>query len=320
MFVSHEQEVDYKHFFSSLLELSIDLKIHLSIDYLVHDAWLACSKAALEIFPSLLIIMCWFHVMFNVRKHKNLIPGQMYDSIVDDIYNLHFTKDEFEFTTLKSRTLKKWRNNADLLDFASFFDDQWLKGTFMNWQIFKTPAGTKNNCFFNNNFSILNVIHFSGYATSNCPLEGYNALIKGDFTDREKYHMLPALQLFEKVCKFESEKQFEVQNYVKPTKSLKDACNDLVVSSCKESSVGRYSLKLSKPPRTYKIIFDRECLCSECTNCNCIYFLDHDICKHFLYFYKIHDVTASGTKVKKPFSIKTRRGRPKQTSRALLQD
>jgi hypothetical protein len=54
----------------------------LSIDYLVQDAWLACSKAALEIFPSLLIIMCWFHVMFNVRKRKNLIPGQMYDSIV----------------------------------------------------------------------------------------------------------------------------------------------------------------------------------------------------------------------------------------------
>jgi hypothetical protein len=66
MFVSHEQEVDYKHFFSSLLELAIDLKIHLSIDYLVQVAWLACSKAALEIFPSLLIIMCWFHVMFNV--------------------------------------------------------------------------------------------------------------------------------------------------------------------------------------------------------------------------------------------------------------
>ena len=53
-------------------------------------------------------------------------------------------------------------------------------------------------------------------------------MIKGDFTDCEKYHMLPALQLFEKVCKFESQKKFEVQNFVKPTKSREDACNDLV--------------------------------------------------------------------------------------------
>ena len=52
------------------------------------------------------------------------------------------------------------------------------------------------------------------------------------------------------------------QKVQKPTKSLKDACNDLVVSSCKESSEGRYYLKLSKPHRTYKKIFDRECLCS----------------------------------------------------------
>jgi hypothetical protein len=69
----------------------------------------------------------------------------MYDSLVDDIHNLHFNKDEFELSTLKSRTLKKSRKNADLVNFASYFDDQWLKGTFMNWQIFKTPAGTKNN-------------------------------------------------------------------------------------------------------------------------------------------------------------------------------
>ena len=74
MFVSHEQKVDYKHFLPKLLRLTIDLNIHLSIDYLVQDAWTACNNAALDIFPSVLIIMCWFHVMFIVRKHKKLIP------------------------------------------------------------------------------------------------------------------------------------------------------------------------------------------------------------------------------------------------------
>jgi hypothetical protein len=89
------------------LQLTIDLKFSLCIDYLVQDEWtakssFANSKAALDIFQSALIIMCWFHVMFNVRKHKNLIPDATYDSIVDDIHNIHYTRDEFEFTTLKS--------------------------------------------------------------------------------------------------------------------------------------------------------------------------------------------------------------------------
>ena len=38
MFVSHEQEVDYKHFLSSLLQLTVDLNVQLCIDYLVQDA------------------------------------------------------------------------------------------------------------------------------------------------------------------------------------------------------------------------------------------------------------------------------------------
>jgi hypothetical protein len=126
------------------------------IDYLVQNAWTASSKAALDIFPSALIIMCWFHVMFNVRKHKHLIPDAMYDSIVDDIHNLHYTRDEFEFTTLKSRTLKKWKKNEVLLDFAEYFDVQvhYYIGTFIYWQIFRTPAGTKIDYYFHYNLLI----------------------------------------------------------------------------------------------------------------------------------------------------------------------
>ena len=51
-----------------------------------------------------------------------------------------------------------------------------------------------------------------------------------------------------------------------------------------------------------------------------LYFLDHAISKHLIYFFKIHDVTVPGTKVKRTFSIKTRGGRPKNTPRALIQE
>ena len=65
MFVSHEQEVDYKHFFTSLLKLTVDLNIHLDVEYLVQDAWTATSNAVSEVFDDVIIVMCWFHVMFN---------------------------------------------------------------------------------------------------------------------------------------------------------------------------------------------------------------------------------------------------------------
>ena len=66
MFVSHEQEIDYKHFFTSLLKITVDLNIVLDIEYLVQDAWNATSNAACQLFDGIVIIMCWFHVMFNV--------------------------------------------------------------------------------------------------------------------------------------------------------------------------------------------------------------------------------------------------------------
>jgi hypothetical protein len=117
------------------------------------------------------------------------------------------------------------------------------------------------------------------------------------------------------IC-LESEKLFEVQNFLKPTKSCKDACNDFVVSSCKELSEGRYCLKLKRHlehikyayvlnvPMLQLYIFLRPCA----------------IFKHLLYFLKTHNVSVPGTKFKKTFNIKTRIGRPKSTQRAQTRD
>ena len=70
MFVSHEQEVDYKYFFTSLLKLTVELDIQLDIENFVQDAWTATSNAVSEVSADVIIIMCWFHVMFIVKKHE----------------------------------------------------------------------------------------------------------------------------------------------------------------------------------------------------------------------------------------------------------
>jgi hypothetical protein len=141
MFVSHEQETDYQHFFSSLLQLTVDLEINLDVQYLVQDAWTACHNAVLTIFPSATIIMCWFHIMYNIKKHRSLIPEQLYESVVDNIRDMHYAQNEIEFRSLKTKILKNWRKNLLIIEFADYFEEQWLNGLFVNWQLFKTPAG-----------------------------------------------------------------------------------------------------------------------------------------------------------------------------------
>jgi hypothetical protein len=125
-FVSHEQEIDYNHFFTSLLKITGDLNIVLDIEYLVQDAWTATSNAACQMFDGLVIIMCWFHVMFNVKKHKSLVPDSLFEDIVSDIHDLHYCLNEVVFNSLKRSTLKKWRNNEHLVEFAEYFENQWL--------------------------------------------------------------------------------------------------------------------------------------------------------------------------------------------------
>ncbi len=125
------------------------------------------------------------------------------------------------------------------------------------------------------------------------------------------------LSYFEKVCFFESKKELGVQNFVNPTKKLKDACKSFVITSCKETTKAKYTLKLSQPSRSFKLNFDKECNCSECCKWSCVYFLDHAICKHLLHLYNLNQINPPGVGTKKTFSIKTRRGRPKQASRAL---
>jgi hypothetical protein len=69
-------------------------------------------------------------------------------------------------------------------NFHKYFAKQWVD-KFSKWQLFNTPPG---------------------HAHTNNPVEQYNNTIKTDFTDRLKYHMKPALQVFTRLIQYESKK------------------------------------------------------------------------------------------------------------------
>lgn len=72
----------------------------------------------------------------------------MFFKTIKDIRYLHYSIDSNEFENQKRDVLKKWRNN-NMIEFATYFENQWLNSVFRKWQIFYTPAGyasTANPC------------------------------------------------------------------------------------------------------------------------------------------------------------------------------
>ena len=63
--------------------------------------------------------------------------------------------------------------NESLITFGLYFKKQWLDSKFSKWQLFKRAIGL---------------------AITNSPLEIYNGRIKGDFTDRSYFNLVPSFK------------------------------------------------------------------------------------------------------------------------------
>ncbi len=109
--------------------------------YIVQDASAAEAKAALSVFgPTVKIIMCWYHLIFNVKKNESLIKvsKELTEMIIVDLTRLHYCLS-YEFEPYKSIVIEKWKSIPELADFVSYVIPQWFEGTFTNWQIFLSP-------------------------------------------------------------------------------------------------------------------------------------------------------------------------------------
>ena len=145
-------------------------------DYIVQDASAAESKAAREVFgKGLKILMCWYHLLYNVRKHESLKPVSqvLKDMVLTDLTRLHYCL-EYEYEIYKKIVLEKWRSHPELKEFVTYVIPQWFEGTFVNWQIFKSPPG---------------------FATTNNPMESFNKIIKAQFTNYEEQPLLQFIHI-----------------------------------------------------------------------------------------------------------------------------
>jgi hypothetical protein len=120
MVTSHETELDFKFFFSSLDTIAKELKIQFDIKTIVSDACHAMFNAINAYYKDNLpsILMCWFHLKLNVKKHKKLIPENMYDKVMRVINSMHTCKCKEDFDVIVVKNVNKW---LQMTSFTSSF-------------------------------------------------------------------------------------------------------------------------------------------------------------------------------------------------------
>lgn len=124
--------------FRSTIEVCLRLNITFAIpSFIVQDASYAEANAAIEVFGSTVtIVMCWFHLVFNVKKHLSFtkLKQEYRDMILVDLTRLHYCL-QYEYEPFKKIVLAKWANLPDLKEFMEYVVPQWFEGMFSNWHI-----------------------------------------------------------------------------------------------------------------------------------------------------------------------------------------
>ena len=141
-------------------------------------------------------------------------------------------------------------------------------------------------------------------------IESYNNKIKTQFTERRKFHLASALNLFEKVMEMESAFDFSKKPH-------------------KHALVPKYFVNLARTDLKNKVVkvvsldkedvLNNECFCVDCCYCNCGRFLDKAMCYHFVPAWVEMKIEFPGTYVKQA-CYKRKVGRTRKAADCYTRD
>ncbi|KAK1935468.1 hypothetical protein P3T76_000457 [Phytophthora citrophthora] len=173
----------------------------LVVQYAMADADQAQYNAVNAVFgsnPRFTSLMCFFHVMQKVYRAISAFPSDTKAIIVRDLYDMHFARSHMEFVRMRDDFLSRLRDVPELIGFAQYMSGQWLTGRYSAWQLYWTPTG---------------------FASTNNPVETFNAVLKRDYTLRRRLKMGALLQELSNCCqdKSASERLFSLEVVASPT-------------------------------------------------------------------------------------------------------
>ncbi|KAJ8552310.1 hypothetical protein ON010_g10235 [Phytophthora cinnamomi] len=142
---------------------------NLHIDAVMGDAEDAQLNGFQQVSPfdSATYLMCFFHVLYNVRKRTKHMQLKHRRAVMDGIVKIHYAESMNGYYALKDGILGEWKDIPELTKFTKYFKEQWFDSRYWWWQVSHTPIGS---------------------ATTNNTCETFNAILK-KYTGRRRYFM-----------------------------------------------------------------------------------------------------------------------------------
>jgi len=255
MISSQETENDFCDLYKGLSELTEKLDIEWEVGYVMMDSCDACYNATSKMLPNAKILMCFFHVMKNVKANceKPLTPGQ-YIKFKHDVGLLHYSVSQADFEENVGKFKDAWDNKGTKNVFK-YMDEQWFTGRWSVWQVFCNPPGWVN---------------------TNSNIESFNATIKRDHSLRRRYSVFGSVEIIIQMITYYSSQQMPFETLPRFNSKTKSHAQ-IHCSKVRYSQIGKntYSYKNKFHINTIK----RQCNCSD--------FLKNAVCAHILgYVYR----------------------------------
>lgn len=299
MLTSNEKEIEFSIFYEALKIESESLDLEFEPEFILQDAQQSSHNAALKSFPNVIILMCYWHMLENVRKNvKPLLPEKRYEQLKEDLKEMHMAVSEDDFENLREKffvTYKKFPKTC------TYMEKQWLSGDFSKWQIFHTPPG---------------------YASSQGCIESFNSTFKADYTNYRKLNIKETIEAVAKCIVYYSNEisQKKFMKCPKFNKKLLQLSRHLNATNFKKLNQNKVKYIGTKNQFVINLNDNRKS-CYMKASCSCSNFLKHAICHHLVAYadlnnLKIFDENYLKAKQDylehtKNFVMKTARGRKK---------
>jgi len=263
--------------------------------FIMQDASQASYNAAKKLFPNADILMCYYHVTFNIIKYAGQIKfsNAKLEEIKEDITKMHWARNEAEYNARVAEFKQKYQKNYKAMH--DYINNQWLTGPFNKWQVFRNPPG---------------------FANTNSNIESFNASIKRDFTIRRRMSISVngGLSKLKEIVVYYS-------NIGEPFEKQPPFCEKALelakgISKKQFKMQGRQLVIYNGSNTSFKIKLDNSSF-----SCDCKYFIKGAVCKHTVAYSMLYELNWFGLKYSKEptkFACKAKRGRIPNAKKALI--
>lgn len=293
--ISHSTEMDYSTILSDLKTALcfIARARDLNPTFVMSDGEGAIINFTTSSFPQHINLMCYFHIMKNVKSKLDTfgtgLSGEEKRYFIDFVRDLHSSRSEEEFASILEITTTSHRGILHQ-EFLQYLRTTWIDSNKSKWRVFdRLPS----------------------FASTNNPLEQYNAVLKSVYTQRKRLPMIPLINELCNAIFFESVHEKEYSLYprasIKVMASGNSLSNDSEYTITCVGNIVTISSNNNVPITTYVI----DCSHGNATRCQCHAFYDRGYCKHVVAALKMKKISTDVVPLNRTFTSRGRAGRPR---------